>query len=62
MLTRPPLKHVMEYLVNASMKFVTPRMSTIKLTSGKTAGLIMIVTMPMQEDVMIETKTDCSRM
>ena len=52
----------MEYLVNASMKFVTPRMSTTKLTSGKTAGLIMIVTMPMQEDVMIETKTDCSRM
>jgi hypothetical protein len=43
-------------------KTKTPRMSTTKLMSGKMARLMMIVTMPQQENVKIETKTDCSRM
>ena len=57
MLTRPPLKNVMENLMYASRKFVKLT-STTMLTSGKTAGLMMIVTMPMQEDVMIKTETE----
>ena len=60
-MTRPLLKYVAEYLMSASRKSKTLRMSTTMLMSGKTARLMMIVTMPQQEDVMIKTKTDRSR-
>ena len=61
MLTRTKLKYVMENLMSASRKSKTLRMSTTKLMSGKMAKLLMTVTMPQQEDVMIEPRKDCSR-
>jgi hypothetical protein len=53
---------VREYLMSASRKSKTLRTSTTKLMSGKMARLSMIVTVPKQEDVMIATRRDCSRM
>jgi hypothetical protein len=47
--------------MSASRKSKTLRMSTTKLMSGKMAKLLMIVTMPKQEDVVIVTRRDCSR-
>jgi hypothetical protein len=61
MLTRPLLKYVVENLMSALRKSKTLRMSTTKLMSGKMAQLLMIVTMPNQENVMIVTRRDCSR-
>ena len=61
MLTRPQLKYVEENLMSALRKSKTLRMSTTKLMSGKMAKLLMIVTMPQQEAVMIEPRKDCSR-
>ena len=61
-MTRSLLKYVAENLMSGSRKSKTLRMSTTKLMSGKMTKLLMIVTMPKQEDVMIVTRRDCSRM
>jgi hypothetical protein len=55
MLTRPLPKYVVDYLMATSRKSKTPMMSTTKLMFGKMAGLMMIVTIPQQQDMMIET-------
>ena len=41
---------------------MTPVRSTTMLMSGKTAELMMFVTVHVQRAMMIKTRTDCSRM